>query len=202
MPSQPKAGKNNFRDGKPPIKEGPYNIPADQNWFDENAERLTPVTEDDDLIPANVRWIFDGDKSCIEFGSYWNIPSEGNRCHGISYIRGPGGAHIIDENGERLTRPCLMNPILGADVCVSHGGGAEKVKQAAKLRLLAASDYMIGMLIQIALDPGVDARSRVQAINSILDRADIKSGANIELSVPGWQKILQAVIDEPIAGTD
>jgi hypothetical protein len=89
-----------------------------------------------------------------------------------------------------------MAAILGAVVCVRHGGGTEKVRNAAKMRLLAASDKLIGALIGIGLNDELDPKARVAAINSALDRAGIKGIDSIQVEIPEWKNMMTDMFSE------
>jgi len=174
------------------VPEGkPGNTKQDQDWLDQQMEAglIEAVDPDDESTPFGslLRWT--GQTSDI--GSNWQLPPEERRCNGRSKIRDGEGRFVIDSDNNPLTRPCAMWSILGGKVCVRHGGGIERVRSAAQLRLAGAADRLIGELITIALDTAEDGKTRVNAINSALDRAGIKSGTEITLNaVPGWQQSL------------
>ncbi len=61
-----------------------------------------------------------------------------------------------------------------------HGGSAPQVMAAARARLLAAADPVVGRLVQIALargkDKGVEPQHSLIAIREILNRVGLTAG--------------------------
>lgn len=169
------------------------NTKNDIRWLDEQVELglIEPIGEDENDIPfgALLRWT--GDTLPSAEGSYWILPKEGSRCSGESKIRDAEGRYVIGSDNKEILRPCAKPTILGGKVCVSHGGGVERVRNAANMRLLAAADSVIGALITIAMDTKQDARARVQAINSVLDRAGVKGTINVNIEVSKYKEMMQ-----------
>lgn len=177
------------------------NTKGDRAWLEAQIdagliEELDADSDDDVAFGAMLRWT--GEKSTE--GSYWTLPPEGRRCVGKAKIRDKEGRYIVDKNGDRIIRPCGKWTIIGGTVCVAHGGGVEKVRAKARTRLAGAADALIGHLIAIGLDPNMDPKVRVQAINSALDRAGIKAGIDVQLSAPGWQDGLKEMFGDWDAG--
>lgn len=84
----------------------------------------------------------------------------------------------------RSGKPCNRDAIKGATVCYTHGGAAPQVREAAKLRLLAASDPAAKVLVdQLHSRKATPADKRAAAI-AILDRAGLKPTDKLELSGP------------------
>ena len=182
------------------------NKPGDQAWVADAIEagKLIEIEASEEGVPLGVklRWNGDAATAALTTGSYWNLPPEGRRCRGRSKIRDDEGMWIVDSDNVVLTRQCANWPIPGGDVCVAHGGGLEQVRNAAKLRLIAAADIMVGALLEIALNKRVDDRTRVMAINSALDRAGIKAGVEVDVNIPQWQQTLRALFENPDAEDD
>lgn len=88
---------------------------------------------------------------------------------------------------------CRKSAILGATVCGTHGGSAPQVKRAAKVRLAMAADWLIAELLTIAKS-GADERTRLSAVNSALDRVGISAKAEVEVSMPGYERLLQNLV--------
>lgn len=167
------------------------NTKGDAAWLEmmTDAGLIEPIDEEDGEVPFGALKKYTG--LPIDDGSFWQLPPEGRRCAGRAYIRDEEGRYIIGENKKPLMRPCANWAIKGGTVCVSHGGGTGVIRRKAELRLLSAADSVIGALIQIALDQSNDAASRVKAINSVLDRAGVKAGQEITVTVPEWQRLLR-----------
>ena len=98
-------------------------------------------------------------------------------------------AHLRDGSG----KPCRKQAKKGMTVCGSHGGSAPQTVKAAKLRLLEAADPLMAELIRITLY-GKDERTRVQAINSALDRAGVDEPRRLEVT-----HVSEDVLDAEIA---
>jgi hypothetical protein len=168
------------------------NAVGDRRWLEAAREAgfIEPIGEEEQEIPAGAKWRYTG--PLIATAAYWNWPMGGNICQAWSFVRDEDGGYVVGEGNFQLKRPCSSVPIVGGTVCIPHGGGITRVKRAAELRLLSAADSVIGALITIALDTKQDARARVQAINSVLDRAQIKGITQIELDVPLNKEIAKA----------
>lgn len=168
------------------------NTKGDAAFIDAEAAKglIIAVDEDEEDVPFGVkkRWI--GDPKDFQDFSYWVIPPEEFRCTAFARVRDEEGRHIADKDGKVLLRPCLRPSIRGGTVCVQHGGGVESVRKAAQMRLISAADGLIGELIRIAMDPKVDAKARVQAINSALDRAGIKGTVDVKVDIPKYKEML------------
>lgn len=196
-PSGRRAGtgpRRSRRDGAADVKvpeNKPGNTKSDQAWLDAQVEAglIEPVdpTDDDTPFGAMKRWT----GQTGDVGAFWQLPPEDRRCTAKAKIRDAEGRVVIDSDNNPVYRPCAGWAILGGKVCVRHGGGIERVRAAAQLRLAGAADRLIGELIAIALDAEEEGKTRVQAINSALDRAGIKTGTDVKVELPGWQKVLQ-----------
>lgn len=175
---------------KPSSKEF-GNVKGDRAWLEaaRKAGFIERIGDEEPEVPSGSTWRYTG--PLIATAAYWNWPKDGRRCKAWSYVRDDEGHYVVGEGNFQLKRPCSKSPIHGGDVCIPHGGGIERVKHAAEMRLLGAADSVIGALIVIALDTKEDAKARVQAINSILDRAQIKGITQIELDIPLYKEVTQ-----------
>lgn len=129
--------------------------------------------------------------------SPWKIPPGEGRCTGKAYVRTIDGEYVVDAKKERIMRPCYNWPIRGAQVCVYHGGGFPRVRQAAHERLLGALDLVTRELVEMALSPATEQKVKVQAINSVLDRAGLKAGIEVEVKAPGYEDVLRGLFERP-----
>jgi hypothetical protein len=164
---------------------------GDRGWFRaaQAAGFIEPANLDEEL-PAGAAWVYTG--PMIARASFWTWPRDGRLCDATSYVRDDEGHYILGAGNFQLKRPCARPPIHGGNVCIAHGGGIERVRRAAELRLLGAADSVIGALIEIALDTKADEKARVQAINSILDRAQIKGTNEVQIDIPLYREVIKA----------
>lgn len=176
---------------------GSGNSPKDENWIAWMEEHggLLPIDPDEEGLawPAMSEW--DGDAN--NEGNPWMIPPPHNSCRGKAYVRDGDGNYIIDKASKtRIMRPCWNWPMKGSTVCLYHGGGPERVRKKAMERLLSGVDAATGELLKVALNPDTEDKVKVQAINSILDRAGLRGGVDITVdAVPEWQKMLKDMFD-------
>lgn len=171
-------------------KTGPGNSKQDQAWLESQikAGMIEDIGEDETDVPFGAMRRWTGLQADI--GSSWQLPDEAHRCSAHARVRDHEGRYVVDADNEVILRPCMRAAIRGGKVCVTHGGGIARVRQAAQVRLAGAADKLIGQLIRIALDPKVDPHARVKAINSALDRAGINQKIEVEVGVPGFQEML------------
>ena len=155
---------------------------------------LSRIGEDEEAVPFGSRWRWKYLQEYLdELGEYANIcPSP---CIARAYLRDKQGRYVIDADNEALTRPCLRPATPGADVCVVHGGYIPQVKAAARARLALASDMVVGRMLEIALNPKTAHKDAIAAMNSVLDRAGIKSGFEIDVTMPQWQQGLRKLFE-------
>lgn len=172
------------------------NTKADQKWLEEQIEAglIEDIGDDESDIPFGALKRWTGDKADI--GSYWQLPDKPNRCNARAKVRDGEGRYVVNADNEPILRPCYRPRIKGGNVCVTHGGGITKVRQAATLRLAGAADSLIGQLIKIAMDPSVDPKARVQAINSALDRAGVNHKIEVSVDSPQWKSMLDDMFGE------
>jgi hypothetical protein len=161
----------------------------------ENGE-LKAIDPDEEGVPwpAMSKW----SGLAEDKGNPWQIPPPHAACAGKAYVRDVDGNYIMDSDDppKRIMRPCWNWPMKGSTVCIKHGGGIERVRRGAMDRLVSALDVTTGRLIQLALDPGTEDKVRLGAINSIMDRAGVKGGVEVDLKVPGWQEALREMFAE------
>lgn len=183
---------------KPDKKEG-GNCGPDAAWFAEidaaGQFQAPDVSQRPEgfLYDINYQWTGYADEVNVEF--FLAFARGERRCTGTAYIRDASGQYIVDAEWERLTRPCLRSPGKGTVVCTSHGSKIPQVRAAAERRLAEAADVVAARLINLTdvadehrlpIDPSV----RVKAANSVLDRAGIKGGVDVEVQLPGYKKAL------------
>lgn len=172
---------------------GAGNTKIDQAWLLAVAEagELDAVDPEGlEPLPYGAAIRFNGDPDVS--GSPYFLPPEGTRCRGTAYVRAGDGSYVITTEGKRLRRPCRNWPVAGGSgVCLIHGGGTQTAIAAAKMRLLSSADAVVGMLVKIALDKKMDAKVRVAACNSILDRIGVRAGVNVTVEAKPWQDLLK-----------
>ena len=150
---------------------------------------LDPEIEDIPF-PAKLKWAGSADDE-----SPWKVPPPGKRCVASAFIRDMDGDYILDEDNNRLTRPCWRWPIRGTTVCLVHGGGVTRVKKAAIERMALALDAVTGALVKIALTEDVSPKDRISAINSIMDRVGVRGGTEIDVNNPGYLDVLKGLFE-------
>lgn len=171
----------------------------DQEFFAAYGKELAPVDNPEEL-DYNVRFFFTGEVEDI--GSFWQIPDPERRCIGKAYVRDDEGRYVLDREGVRLSRPCMSWRMKGSTVCLKHGGGTKAARNAAKLRLLAAADSLVGHLLSIAFDKETSAKDRIAAINSALDRCDIKGGVEVSVELKPYERLLAEWVKESGVGSN
>jgi hypothetical protein len=184
------------------------NSPCDIAWMEAEAENLREIEPDE--VPGDVaswwdiKYFWDGDQEEInpDFWNEWN--RKDRKCSGQAYIRDERGGYIMDREWQRLRRPCLVAPLLGGMVCSKHGGEIKHVKAAAQTRLGMAAEKAANTLINMTniLDENnqpVDHKVRVSAANSVLDRTGIKIGSEVEVTIPGYRKVLEKLFSDDSA---
>jgi hypothetical protein len=163
-------------------------------------DELSRIEEDEQGVPFGAQWRWKYLQDYLdELGEYVNIcPSP---CIARAYVRDKQGRYVIDADNEALTRPCLRPASAGTDVCVVHGGYIPQVKAAARARLALASDMVVGRMLEIALNPATAHKDAISAMNSVMDRAGIKGGYEVDVSMPNWQQGLRELFEGKY-GTD
>jgi hypothetical protein len=194
-----RGGKTKDGRSEPNIPKGKLgNSAGDQKFLEDvyQTEDIEEILDDEPNIPFGAKLRFTGALDAIDATSYWKLPPVGSRCNSLSKVRDNEGRPILNKDNQFLVRPCSKPAIHGGTVCMVHGGGRKAVQKAAEMRLLNAADSVIGALIGIALDTKQDAKARVQAINSVLDRAGIKGGSTITLDIPAYKEIAKDLFEK------
>jgi hypothetical protein len=83
--------------------------------------------------------------------------------------------------------------MLGGNVCRSHGGAAPQTKAKAQRRLQQAADALVQRLLSFALDGKVADPVALQAIRDALDRAGMKPGIDVGVTVKPFESIFEAM---------
>jgi hypothetical protein len=180
---------------------------ADQAWIREMLEdgSLHAVSPDD--RPKGYHWDvmlqWDGEVEEVnpEFFEAFRRLSGKQKCGGTAYIRDERGGYVVDAEWNRLTRQCIALCARGANVCHAHGAKIPAVKAAAQRRLAEAAEIVAMRLIGLTASEDennvrVDHKDRISASNSVLDRAGIKGGVDIEITTPGYKKVLESMFGE------
>lgn len=200
------AGKNNT----PPLRQDGGNSVPDQEWILAMLEdgTLRSVSKED--APKDYYWDvmyqWDGESEEInpEFFEFFRLPSKIQpppKCNGVAYIRDKRGGYIVDNEWNRLTRQCLRRPLRGGAVCEAHGAKIPAVKAAAARRLAEASEIVAMRLVRLTAthdedNNPIEHKDRISASNSVLDRAGIKGNVEVEITVPGYKKVLETMFGE------
>lgn len=174
-------------------KDGsPGNTKIDQAWIERHRDELIELGEEEE-VPFGVRYRWAGLAPTLA-GEF--MVGEDRPCVGRAFVRDHEGRKIIDANGSLLTRPCAKPSMNGGVACASHGGLTPQSLASAKARLLAAADSVVARLIGLALSPDVLDADAIKAINSILDRAGIRAGVDIDIKTPEWQEMLKEMFEK------
>lgn len=194
-----KARGDGATDVKIPQDGKPGNTLLDQAWVREHEQEFTLISDLDE-VPFGARLQWDG--SANDVGSSFVIPTPERRCVGRAYIRDAEGRRIIDKDGLVLTRPCVKWRMKGSLVCTHHGGLTDGGLAVAKRRLQESADSVVGRLVAIALNGDTLDGDAIKAINSILDRAGIRAGSEVEVNTPVWQEMLGELFGEDKGGKE
>ncbi|MGH9649802.1 MAG: hypothetical protein ACRD3I_04950 [Terriglobales bacterium] len=81
----------------------------------------------------------------------------------------------------KAKKPCGRQAVKGARVCYVHGGAAPQVREAARLRLLQATDPAAAELVRQVKAKKLAAVDRRQAAVAILDRAGLGPSSSTEV---------------------
>lgn len=85
--------------------------------------------------------------------------------------------------------PCTRWSIMGATVCIKHGAQLPNVQKAAQERVTTARLQLMGAsgdafeVLEELLRPGVPEGIRLKAATEILDRAGLKAGMEVAVTV-------------------
>lgn len=185
--SKGKPRKDGATDVKLPQDGKPANTKVDQEFVAEHEQEFSLIPDIDE-VPFGARMQWSG--NAADIGSMLQIPNAEYKCIGRAFIRDHEGRRIIDSAGLVLTRPCNKWRMRGSLVCTHHGGLTDGGLAIAKRRLQESADAVVGRLVQIALGDLTLDTDAIKAINSILDRAGIRAGSDIEVNTPVWQEML------------
>lgn len=196
-----------------PKKETGGNTRPDIAWI-EQVSKTGELSEPDDgtrppgfLYSVIYQWEGYADELNEEFFEQFRRYKGPNarRCTGSAYVRDERGGYIVDIEWNRLKRPCLGLPMVGAVVCQTHGGKIPAVREAAQRVIAEAAEVVALRLIGLTGTKDEDENSiahkdRIAAANSVLDRAGIKGGVEIEVSMPGHKKVLAKMFEDDSNG--
>jgi hypothetical protein len=194
MPSTPKEREQ--RALKSTTKTSGGNTKPDAAWLLEVADELHAPIEGERpagfLYQVNYQWEGYADELNLDFFESFrrNKRPEARKCNGTAYVRDQTGMYVVDAEWNRLTRPCLSNPGRGTVVCHAHGSQIPQVKAAAE-RVLAQASEIVALRLVGLTDKAEDEKVRLAAMNSVLDRAGIKGGVTVEVTAPGYKKVLE-----------
>ena len=156
-----------------------------------------------------IRYQWDGyaEELNVEFFEYyrrWKDSPNLRKCNGTSYVRDETGGYIVDAGWERLRRPCLSPPSKGTVVCQSHGGKIPHVREAAQRVISEAAEVVALRLVGLTdfadeKENPIAHKDRISASNSVLDRAGVKGSMEIEVTTPGYKKVMEDMfqVDSP-----
>lgn len=180
------------------------NSKGDQAWLIAVAEDLIEVGDADKpkgfLYDVKLMWNAPMDDLEPAFWNEW-LPGNGRRCTGPAYIRDERGGYVVDSDWVRLRRPCTAAPALGAAVCYKHGAQIPHIQAAARQRLAEAAEIVAMRLVGLTAthdedDMLIDHKNRIAAANSVLDRTGIKGGTEVEVTIPGYKKVLEDLFSD------
>jgi hypothetical protein len=188
------------------------NTKPDAAWLDHVADQLFLPEEserpDGFLYDIHYQWDGYADDLDISFFEQFRRNPALPFCNGTAYVRDESGMYVIDNDWERLRRPCLGRVGKGTTVCHAHGSKIPVVLAAAKARLANASDVVAQRLINLTattdeLNRLVRPQDRLVAIQAVLDRAGIKGGVEVELTGTGFERVLGDLFGAEVSdGTD
>lgn len=205
--NKPNAQAREKRARAGPKKETGGNAKVDQLWLAEvmEAGEITQVGPDERPagVVDDVKYVWDGyaDELNDEFFESFRRPGKNGtvrKCKGEAYVRDERGGYILDAEWNRIRRPCLALPGLGTIVCHSHGAKIPAVKAAAQRVIAEASEIVALRLVGLTATKDEDGdiiehKVRLAAANSVLDRAGIKGGVEVEVTLPGYKKIMTSM---------
>jgi hypothetical protein len=197
----------------PKVKSGGNTLP-DAAWIAEVSENGELHPPDETQRPAGFlydtlyQWDGYADEVNIDFfQAFWRGTSKDPRCNGTAYIRDMRGGYIIDCEWERLKRPCLNRPAKGTVVCHSHGAKIPQVRAAAQRVLAEAAEVVALRLVGLTdfadeKENPIAHKDRISASNSVLDRAGVKGGVEVEITTPGYKKVMDLMFTDDSADDD
>lgn len=182
-----------------PNSGGSANTRPDIDWLDTALadERLYAVEPEDRPKDCLYEFQYQWDGYASEVDQDWfEAYRRGDRkCTGTSYIRDESGMYIADNDWQRLTRPCLSFPAKGGTVCHAHGAKIPVVQAAAQRRLAEASEVVALRLVGLTKvrdeeNVRIRPQDRIAAAASVLDRAGVKGGVEVDVKATGFQQVL------------
>lgn len=196
-----KAKKTTGGNGKP-----------DQAWFEAVMAAGELHAPDESQRPAgfiydiHYQWEATAEELNIDFfESFRRASKEYRACNGTSFVRDGSGMYIVDRDWERLRRPCLARPMRGGVVCQTHGGLIPQVREAARRVLEQASEVVAIRLVGLTdtedeNGTAIEHKNRITAANSVLDRAGIKGGTEVEIKAPGVENVINRLFTDDSNG--
>lgn len=197
-----------------PKKDSGGNSRSDQAWVEEMSAAGELHAPNEATRPEgflyDVIYQWDGlseevNPDFFEFYRPANTKQEQRKCVAPAYIRDHRGGYVVDSDWVRIRRQCLARPAVGTNVCHSHGANIPAVKAAAAQRLAEASEIVALRLIgltDVADEMGtpVEHKNRIAASNSVLDRAGVKGSVEVEITTPGYQKVMEKMFGDDSDG--
>jgi hypothetical protein len=197
-PQEPKRAFNT------PKKTTGGNSPIDQEWLETVMEAGEIIEVVKETIPDHIvfepmyMWDATQDELNPDFWMERRRYQHRDTCTATSYVRDQRGGYIVDRDWNRLRKPCISLPMKGGYVCHAHGGEIAMVKQQAADRLAHAADTVAARLVTLTGVRDEEQRyirpqDRIMASNSVLDRAGVKGSSEVEIKLPGYKKVLDAM---------
>jgi hypothetical protein len=135
----------------------------------------------DPLSPGQVRTILKADRKMQPHGRYDHTVNAG------------AGEVQCTARSKATGERCRRASSLGGNVCIMHGAAAPQTRAKAQRRLQQAADVLVQRLLSFALDGNVADPVAMQAINSALDRAGLKAGIDVDVTLKPFQQIYEAM---------
>jgi hypothetical protein len=194
-----------------PKKSSGGNTRPDAAWIEEIQASGELHEPDESTRPAGFlydtlyQWDGYADEVNIDFfEAFWRGKPTDARCNGTAYIRDLRGGYIVDCEWERLKRPCLSRPSKGAIVCQVHGAKIPQVRAAAQRVIAEAAEVVALRLVGLTdfadeKENPIAHKDRISASNSVLDRAGVKGGTEVEITLPGYKKVMDLMFTDDSA---
>jgi hypothetical protein len=121
--------------------------------------------------------------------------SHGNRPHGRADLMRDlvTGDTRCTARSKQTGERCKRASSLGANVCRAHGSAAPQTRAKAQRRLAQAADVLVQRLLSFALDGNVADPVAMQAINSALDRAGLRAGVDLDVTLKPFQQVFEQI---------
>lgn len=197
MPSTPDGRKERALKSAKVASGG--NTKPDASWLAIHAEEIELPDEstrpEGFLYKVNYQWQGYLDEMDTSHFELFRREPNGRKCTGTAYVRDQTGMYVVDLEWNRLTRPCLSRPAVGGPVCHAHGAKIPVVKAAAERVIAHAAEVVALRLVGLTdyadeKQEPIDHKVRLAAMNSVLDRAGIRGGVQVEVTGTGFQNIL------------